>query len=496
MENGKMELNRESGVLIHVTSLPNKYTLGTFSCEALKLIDWMNECGFRVWQVLPITDCGYAFSPYSAKSSFAINPMLMDLSEYLSDEELQSFNFYKEGLIPDEEKKILKAIELIYDKERKNVDISAFEKASNSWLEDYALYKAIRNVYNNCSWENFPTALKNRDVKALNDFRLSHAREIDIIKFAQYILDMQWKRIKKYANDKGIKILGDIPFYVEYDSADVWSNPKEWKLGVTGKGEIAGVPPDYFNEDGQLWGNPIYDYESMAKNKYKFIVNRLKRQSELFDMIRIDHFIAFSRYWAIPKGSTTAKKGKWVKGHGDKVLKEITSKVKIPIIAEDLGVVTKEVTALREKYDIAGLKVMQFAFDSEEDNDYRPHNYEKNCVAYIGTHDNDTLMGLLNNSDWDRINRFKKYLRVPLEWGNDAVVDNAIITLYRSSANMIILTMQDILKLGSESRMNTPGVVDGSWLWQLESLPSNELCGYYRELAELYGRNTACGLIK
>lgn len=279
-----------------------------------------------------------------------------------------------------------------------------------------------------------------------------------------------------------------MPFYVEMDSADVWASPKNWKLGQSGKGEVAGVPPDYFNAEGQLWGNPIYDYETMSKNKFSFIINRFKRQAELFDIVRIDHFIAFNKYWAIPQGSTTAKKGKWVKGYGNAILKELTTKVKVDIIAEDLGVVTKDVIELREKFGIPGLKVMQFAFDGDGDNVYQPHNYEKNCVAYIGTHDNDTLMGLLNSSDWDKINRFKRYLRIPLEWGNDAVVDNSIITLYRSSANMVVLTIQDILKLGSDARMNIPGVPTGCWLWQLAELPSYELCGWYRDLANLYGR--------
>lgn len=482
------ELKRTSGVLIHITNLPNKYTLGTFSCECMNLVDWLADAGFGVWQVLPITDCGYAFSPYSAKSSFAINPMLMDLSEYLSEEELESFGFDKRGEIPQEEKKILSAIELIYSKYRKEYDITAFEKSNAEWLEDYALFKVLKSVYNDAPWETFPKGLRDRETIAITEFKNKYRKEIDVIKFTQYILDLQWKKIKDYARNKGVKIFGDIPFYCELESSDVWSNPKNWKLGGKVRGEVAGVPPDYFNADGQLWGNPIYNYDVMAKNKFKFLVSRFKRQAELFDIVRIDHFIAFSRYWSIPRGATSAKTGKWVKSSGETILKEVMTKVKCPIIAEDLGVVTREVIDLRQKFGIPGLKVMQFAFDGDGDNIYQPHNYEKNCVAYIGTHDNNTFMGLLNNSDWDKINRFKRYLRIPLEWGNDAVVDNSIITLYRSSAKMIVLTMQDILKLGEESRMNTPGVVEGSWLWQLREMPSKDLCGFYKELAIMYAR--------
>lgn len=483
-------LKRSSGVLIHITSLPNEHTLGTFSCECEKLIDWLSNGGFKIWQVLPITDCGYKYSPYSAISSFAINPTLIDLSEFLSAEELDSFHFDKTN--PDrleEEAKILSALDLIYRKFGKTTNKLAFEKSNKYWLDDYALFKVIKEKNKNVSWIHFPVGLRNHDKVSLDAFTRKHASDIDKIKFIQFIAHEQWSRVKKYAHNKGIKIFGDIPYYTELDSADVWSNPKNWKLDANGKGDVAGVPPDYFNSEGQLWGNPIYNFTAMAKNKYSHLINRFKRQEELFDILRIDHFIAFSRYWSIPKDSTTAKTGKWVKGAGDSILKELDKKLKISIVAEDLGIVTNEVTELRKKYNIPGIKVMQFGFDCDGDNMYQPHNYEKNCVAYIGTHDNDTFMGMLCNSDWDKINRFKRYLRMPLEWGNDAVIDNAIITLYRSSASVIILTMQDILKLDSSARMNVPGVIEGNWAWQLDNIPNNEICEFYRDLSSLYGRN-------
>ena len=470
---------RASGVLLHITSLPNEYqTLGVFSNECFKFIDWLVEAGFKIWQVLPINDSGYSNSPYSAISTFAINPYLIDLSQFLSKEEIENFGFNKNQSREVQEEKLDEALDLIYNKFGKATDKTEFVKENKAWLDDYACFKVLKKIYKDTSWLDFPLELKNRDKLILDKFKIKHAKEIDKIKFIQYIANMQWQEIKSYANKKGIKLFGDMPFYIEFESADVWSNPKNWKLDANGKGEKAGVPPDYFNSEGQLWGSP----------NYSFFVKRFEHLSKLFDILRIDHFIALSRYWSIPADSTTAKNGKWVKGSGDAILKQITSKVQLEIIAEDLGILTPEVTALKDKYKLPGLKVLQFAFDGEGDNVYQPHNYEKNCVAYIGTHDNDTFMGLLNNSDWDKINRFKNYLRIPLEWGNDAVVDNTIVSLYRSSANKIILTMQDILKLGSETRMNIPGTTENNWNWQLDSLPSNDLCGWYKELSRLYCR--------
>lgn len=481
------KLKRASGVLMHITSMPNEFTLGTFSDDCFKFVDWLKEGGFSIWQVLPITDTGIKVSPYSATSTFAISPYLVDLSKFLTTDEMRSFGFDKNNNIHLEQEKILLALDLVYDKHRKDYDISEFENTHKSWLEDYALYRSIQKVHDGKIWCEWPEGLKTRQKSAIDKFKVEHAREIDIVKFTQFIAYEQWNKIKKYANDNGIKIFGDIPFYIELNSSDVWSNVKSWKIDKDGRGDVAGVPPDYFNKDGQWWGNPIYNYEEMEKNGFKFFINRFKHQSQLFDIIRIDHFLAFTRYWSIPYGKL-AKQGKWQKGVGEKALDAITSKVKIPIVVEDLGTLNEEVHRLRHKYDMPGLKVLQFAFDSEGDNEYQPHNWEKDCVAYIGTHDNDTFMGLLEKMDWEILNRFKRYVRIPLEWGNDAVIDNSIISMYRSSANTIILTMQDILKLGSSARMNIPGTPEDNWLWQLDSLPSTDLCAWYKELANLYAR--------
>ena len=482
------QIKRASGVLLHITSLPDEMGWGRFSSEAYAFIDFLCEGGFKCWQVLPFTDCLYGNSPYSAVSSFAINPYFLDLKEYLTDEELSTFGFDKHGDLDKEKEKFNSALEMICNKLVSKTDIASFEKKNSYWLDDYATFKVIKAVYNNLHWNRWPTGLKNRDKVTLERFKLKYQREIDKIKLIQYLLDCQWQKIKKYANDKGIEIFGDLPFYVELDSSDVWSSPKNWQLENGRPKAFAGVPPDYFNKEGQFWGNPLYNYTAMAKNKYDFWQKRIKKLSELFDIVRFDHFVAFTRYWAIPASSQSAINGKWVKGSGSKILKEITDKYPCKLVAEDLGVITKEVTELKDKFNIPGLSVMQFAFDGIGDHMYQPHNYDKNMVAYLGTHDNDTMMGLLSEGDWDKINRFKRYVGMPLEQGNEQLIDNLIWAMYRSSANLIILTAQDILKLGKEARMNVPGVPEGNWTWQLENRMDSGLCNRYRDLANMYGR--------
>jgi 4-alpha-glucanotransferase len=483
------KLNRKSGILLHITSLPNNYRLGCFSKEALDFVDFLADGKFGCWQVLPFADCGYAKSPYSAVSSFAINPYLIDVSRYLTESEMHELGFNKQNANKhEEEKKIDKALDIVYKKHRKSTDLSQFEKVNKYWLDDYALYKVIKEKHDYVAWTKFPLGLRNKVKLEIDAFSIKYAKELDKVKFCQFIAQSQWEEIKKYANSKGIEVFGDLPMYVELDSADVWSKPKEWQLEDGKPKSVAGVPPDYFNEEGQLWGYPLYNYTAMQKNKYDYWVKRVKRQSDFFDILRIDHFIAFSRYWSIPSKSLTAKSGKYFKGYGDEILKQITSKCKIKIVAEDLGVVTKDVCDLREKHGIAGLKVLQFAFDDIGDHMYQPHNYERNSVACLGTHDNDTFMGLLNEGNWDKINRFKRYLRMPLEQGNDMVLENAIIALYRSSANLVILTAQDILKYGTEHRMNIPGTTENNWLWQLHQPLDKSLTYHYKDLSELYGR--------
>lgn len=507
---------RTSGLLLHITSLPSDIGWGTFSNSAYEFIDFLRAGGFGVWQVLPFSETNLSNSPYSAVSSFAINPRFLNLKEFLSNEELGKLGFYNISDIGDYNAKFDNAYQCLSNKFDSiisdlvnasnsktkitksvytgNVDFKIdildyiqFEKNENFWLEDYAMYKVIKGNQNNKAWVDWSVGLKNRNKLELDKFKKEHLREITFVKFVQYLLSLQWAKIKDYAKNNGIKIFGDIPYYVELDSADVWANPSNFKLENGKPKLVAGVPPDYFNEMGQLWGNPIYDFSYMKKNNYDFWVKRVKRQSELFDILRIDHFVAFAKYYAIPASGKSAQNGKWVKGAGKDLLKNIL-KCKIDIVAEDLGIVTDEVIELKNEFNIPGVKVMQFGFDGVGDNMYQPHNYEKNCVAYLGTHDNNTMMGMLSEGNWDKINRFKKYFNMPLEEGNDRVIDNAILSLYASHAGLIILTVQDILHLGADARMNIPGVPEGNWTWKLSCPMDRNMCVKFRDLAYTYAR--------
>lgn len=482
------KLKRSSGILLHITSLPAKFGWGTFSSFAFDFVDFLKDGGFGVWQVLPFSDCTLGNSPYSAISSFAINPYFLDISQFLSESEICDLNLNVSISLDDFHLKTNKALDLICKKYKGHFDLNEFIKKNNYWLEDYATFKVAKKVFKNTPWNKWPDAIKNRKKSELNAFKLEHKEEIDDIILIQYLLEVQWKKIKQYANENQIEIFGDIPFYVEFDSCDVWVNPKDWCLENGKPKLVAGVPPDYFNSEGQLWGNPIYNYQEMSKNKFAYLTKRIKRQCDLYDILRIDHFVAFSRYWSIPVSSKSAKNGKWEKGVGEDLLKEILSKCKIKIVAEDLGIVTDEVIKLKNKFDIAGIKVIGFAFDNDCDNVYKPYNFEKNCVAYIGTHDNPTFMQILNSGDWDKINRIKKYLHMPLEQGNDCVIENMIIDLYKSSANLIILTAQDILHLDGEARMNIPGIAYGNWEWKLNEKLDKNLCYKFKDYAITYGR--------
>lgn len=478
---------RKSGILMHITSLPNKYGWGKFSKEAFEFVDFLKSGNFTVWEVLPFSPTLYGNSPYSTYSSFAINPNFLDLTEFLTEEEIKSFCLDKCRSLSDYTKNMEKALQLVCKKVRDNFNLEKFIKDNSFWIKDYALFVVLKKKFN-CPWYEFSEELKNRNKSSLQKFYIENKEEIEDVILIQFLLHSQWQKIKDYAKQNGIEIFGDVPFYVELDSADVWANPNCWELENGKPKLVAGVPPDYFNSEGQLWGYPIYNYENLEKENFKYFIKKFQKLSELFDIIRIDHFIGFSRYYSIPAKSKTAKNGKWNKGAGEKLLNSIIKNCKSQIVAEDLGTVTEEVKKLKDRFLIPGVKVLQFAFDNVGDNAYQPHNYEKNCVAYIGTHDNNTFMGLLNEGDWDKINRFKRYFQMPLEQGNDVVVDNAILSLYRSSANVVIITMQDLLKLGAEARMNTPGVPEGNWTWQLHGKLDPNLCWRYRELSYLYAR--------
>ena len=478
-----MDNIRKSGVLLHITSLPNKFGWGKFSRECYGFIDLLSVGGFSVWEILPVSPTMFGNSPYSAVSSFAINPIFLDVSSYLPQADLQGLTQCSN--LDEYTRRFKDVLKMVCDNWRGKFDLSQFEKENGYWLKDYAMYVSIKNKYD-LPWYLFPKNLKDRKKEALQKFFIENRQEIEDIILIQYLLDKDYKKIKEYANSKGVEIFGDTPFYVERDSVDVWANPSGWQIGK-GDNLVAGVPPDYFNKDGQLWGYPIYDYEYLKKHNYSYFEKKFKRLSQLFDVIRIDHFVAINKYYAVKAGSKNAKHGKWKLGAGEELLKVIVKATSGKIVAEDLGIVTDSVKTLKDKFEIPGVKVLQFGFDSDNDSEHKPHNYEKNCVAYLGTHDNDTFMGVLSEGNWDKINRFKRYFDMPLEWGNEAVVDKAIKCLCRSSANLVIFTMQDLLKLGKSARMNTPGVPSGNWEWKLDGF-NDDVFKNFAEINKIYAR--------
>ena len=368
------------------------------------------------------------------------------------------------------QKKYFNAFWYFYDKCRSGFDIEAFKKEHEYWLYDYARFMAIKQIYGNKPWWEFPDGLDSNNIEANRRFDEKYGKVFDFYVFLQYIFFMQWERLKKYANSLGVKIVGDMAIYSDMDSADVWANRKQYKFSADGKPSVvSGTPPDAFTEDGQLWGNPIYDYKKMEKDGYTFWVERIRVASKIFDTVRLDHFRAFSSYWAVPYGDTTAKGGKWEMGPGKKLYDKLVANTKMEIFVEDLGILTDDVIKLKEKLGCAGMKVMQFAFDSDLSKMYLPHNYEKNCVAYIGTHDNDTFKGYLLNISEDIRIQFADYVGANVD-NIDDIIDKAIRCIMASSANLVVITMQDLLKLDGSARMNVPGTIDGNWQFQLKDM--------------------------
>ncbi len=475
-------MNRKSGVLMHISSLPGKYSSGSFGEGAKEFIDFLKECGFSYWQVLPFCPVDEYNSPYKSHSTFAGNPYFIDLEV-----------LYKKGLVTSEELK---------EAEQKTPYVCEFERLS---AERYnLLLNASKRVNNKEEIENY---IKERvylssfcefmALKTANDFcewQKWDKKDVDedilfMWKFIQFEFFSQWKEIKDYANDKGIGIIGDIPFYVSEDSADVWANKELFELDEDYMPKrVAGVPPDYFSADGQLWGNPLYNWDKMKENSYEWWIDRVKFMLEIFDGLRIDHFRAFESYWAVESGEKTAKNGKWVKGPQMDLLKKIREVAgdKL-IIAEDLGLITKEVEDLVAESTFPGMRVFQFGFFGGEST-HMPHNYIKNCVAYTGTHDNNTLLGYLWELDDETRKNMLEYCGyTSSDW--ERGLFSMIRTIWSSNADIAILTIQDMLGYGSDTRLNFPGRAEGNWCYrvtkeQLDSIDKNK----FKRLNEIYYR--------
>jgi len=484
---------RRAGVLLHVTSLPGKGECGDLGQEAFNFVNFLHDVGVTVWQTLPLGMTHGDGSPYQCLSAHAGNPALINI-DWLADKKWLSngerchdchagHEFGKSCLIA---KAFQGFNEHATPEDR--LDFETFCRDKADWLDDFALFIALRNVFGHKSWNQWPEALKSRQPQALKESRQLLRVVIDAIKFEQYVFFRQWHDLKEYAKEKGVLLFGDIPIFVSYDSADVWANREVFKLNASGDMDVvAGVPPDYFSEFGQRWGNPHYDWDYLKKTGFRWWLDRIKSQYEMFDILRIDHFRGFEAAWEIPADEDTAINGKWVKAPGHELLKAIQSAFEsLSLVAEDLGIITEEVEALRDDFSLPGMKILQFAYDGHAENPYLPMNYSKNCVAYTGTHDNDTTVGWFNALSDGEKQRVYDYLG----WSSLPMPCALMYSALASVANLAVIPMQDILRLGSADRMNTPGTTTGNWHWRFDWSQLNEdNVGRFAHFVRLLGRH-------
>src|SRR5690554_5615485 len=486
---------RKSRVLLHISSLPSKHGIGTFGKEAYRFVDFLEKANQRLWQILPLGPTSYGDSPYQTFSAFANNPYFIDL-DFLVKEKLLTLSEIKPlirevGNINYEELYNTRFIVLkkAFRRFLPNDAYVKFLEDQKLWLHDYALFMTLKFMHEGKAWSEWHDHYRLRDVDALSKLETEQTEEINFWKFVQFKAFEQWRNLKKYANDRSIEIIGDMPIYVAFDSSDAWANPNLFEFDHDRKPVlVAGVPPDNFSADGQLWGNPIYNWKYMKEQNYQWWVERVRAQSNDFDIIRIDHFIGFVNYFAIPYGEKTAKNGNWLKGPGIELFDAIKAQLgQKNIIAEDLGVVTDEVRAVIKQTGFPSMKLTQFAFDPSESSDYLPYNYEKNTIVYTGTHDNETTKTWFEKLD-------KNALRFCLEFINDPKGKNKIESFIKmtlsSVSNLCVIPMQDYLELGSEGRMNTPSTVGSNWQFRINQKDVHaKLANRIKKLSKTYGRN-------
>jgi len=479
-----MAFTRSSGILLHPSSLPGPYGIGDLGPQSYRFVDWLASTGCKLWQILPLGPTGYGDSPYQCFSAFAGNPYLLSPDELLADglvtesdlDELKSLPASRVDfglLIPKKLDLLQKAFSRFQANPgqlREAFDYFCAENAS--WLDDFALFMALKEANGGGAWNGWPEALRSRKKTAMTKARKELAESVMRYSFYQFLFFRQWNKVRKYANEKGIQIIGDIPIFVAYDSADVWANPDLFFLDKSGNPTVvAGVPPDLFSATGQLWGNPLYNWEVHKKENYAWWLSRVNASLKFMDILRFDHFRGFAGYYEIPAEHKTAENGRWVPGPGkdlfravDKFLGDglVTHETGLPIIAEDLGLVTPDVLELLAAFGLPGMKVLQFGFTGP-DNPFLPHNYVPNCVAYTGTHDNDTAMGWYASAPSHEKDFAHRYLGVD---GHDFAWD-LIRTVWKSVAVFGIAPMQDVLSLGGEARMNFPSKLGGNWEWRM-----------------------------
>ncbi len=475
---------RYSGILMHVSSLPNKYGIGTFGKEAYDFVDFLNKAKQKYWQILPLGPTSYGDSPYQAFSAFAGNPYFIDF-DLLNKDGLLKKSDYKEYQYKDKKvnyewlyKTRFIVLEKAYKRFDKNIkDYIKFKEDNNGWLDDYSLFMAIKNEEVEGNWLGWKKCYRTRSANAISEFKKNNEEKIEFWKFVQYEFYKQWFNLKHYANSLGIEIIGDMPIYVAFDSSDVWSNPKYFQLDKDlNPVEVAGCPPDAFTPDGQLWGNPLYNYDLMEKEGYKWWIERIKASLTLFDVVRIDHFRGFEAYYAIPNGDVNARRGKWKLGPNVKLfnkVKEVLGDCKI--IAEDLGFLTEEVHIMLKECGYPGMEILEFGFDASGDSDYAPHNHKKNAICYPGTHDNHPVGGWLDTLDEENLDYVKKYLMAPKKVSKDKLIDLIIASCLGSVSDTAIVPLVDYLHLGNDARFNTPSTLgDHNWTWRVEKRALND----------------------
>lgn len=471
--------NRGAGLLLHPTSLPGKHGIGTLGASAQKALDFMYESGLQFWQVCPLGPTGFGDSPYQSFSTFALNPYLIDLDALKAEKLLTNRDLSKISKLPKDRvdygalyetkwpvlrKAYLKFINSKVDQVANYGSFEQFKSVHHDWLHPYSLFMAIKDSLNGASWDVWEKSISSYELASKSSISKKLAVDVDAYSFYQYIVYAQWSETRAYAAERDISIIGDIPIFVAYDSADTWANPEVFLLNKKGNPEVvAGVPPDYFSEDGQLWGNPLFNWKELKKTDYNWWIKRCAASFAIYDIVRIDHFRGFCDYWEIPAGEKTAKNGKWKKGPGLGFFKELKKNFpEAKIIAEDLGIITDDVRKLRSDAGLPGMAIMHFAFDGSYDNAYLPENVEENCVIYPGTHDNDTTQGWLDSLSSDERSFVQKYLNSD---GSDLTWD-IISAAMQSKCYLAIIALQDFLGLDTKARLNSPGTAAGNWQWR------------------------------
>ena len=499
MSKRQERLERANGVIIPIFSIPSPYGIGTFGKAAYDVVDFISDASLRYWQILPLGQTSYGDSPYQSFSSFAGNPYFVDLDMFieeglLKEDDLDSLNFGDNDRYVDyaiQYNLRYRILEKAYENSKGKLDkeIKEFRKKESFWLEDYAMFMAIKHDNLDVSWLEWDDKLRDRDPEALSEFKEKHQDDIDFYVFIQYEFFKQWKNLKEYANHKNIEIIGDLPIYVALDSCDAWINSEILAMDEVTKEPliVGGAPPDAYSEDGQLWGNPVYNWDKVKETSYEFWEKRIGMALRIYDLLRLDHFRGFEKYYAIPATDENAKFGSWEVGGGydffDHIMKKYPDR---QFIAEDLGFITKEVDDLKDNYGFPGMNVIQFAFGEDFDSNYLPHNYKRNSTVYASTHDSSTLKGWLDSLDEEELSLVTRYFGLKED---DNYVWKIIRALMASVSDLAMFEIQDFFEMGDESKINSPSTLGDNWKWRAKEEDfTDELAEKIKEMSRLYGR--------